>query len=87
MSEMRIRDEVPVAPLREAFLRSDMTAGDLARALGWMKADHQRVARQLGLQHDTNGHGSPTRSRGTMSYNRAVQIAEALGIDPTEVGL
>jgi hypothetical protein len=78
-------DRVPVAPLREAFLRSGVTAYELARRLGWTKPDPDRVEKQLGLRRDTNGHGSSTTLRGTTSQARALEIIRALDIDPVDV--
>src|SRR4051812_28234305 len=59
--------KVPVAPLREAFLASPLTAADVARELGWWAgkdADVSRVRRTLGLLDDVNGAGK--RSRRTL---------------------
>jgi len=82
-----LRREVPIAPLREAFLRSDTSVQELARRLGWMRPDGYRVQRQLGIRPGSNGHGYPARERETMSYERALEICEALGIDPVDVDL
>ena len=77
--------EVPVDGLREAFERSGLTSGELARRLGWTKPDGYRVYRQLGLTpHHSRGH---VEFRQTMSYDRALEIANALGVDPVDVGL
>ena len=78
--------EVPVDGLREAFERSGLTSGELARRLGWTKPDGYRVYRQLGLTaHHT--HRGRVEYRQTMSYRRALEIAQALGVDPVDVGL
>lgn len=72
---------VPVAPLREAFLCSPVTAADVARDVGWWergKADTSRVKRTLGLLDDSN-HGH--RFRRTMVDAETVELlAEAIGV-------
>ena len=85
---MRV-DRVPVAPLREAYLRSGLRLSDVARAAGWMNpdghADTSRVARRLGLV--------PWASRGTatvaqaVNYETAVVLVRALGHDPVDFGV
>jgi hypothetical protein len=77
--------DIPVGPLRDAFLRSGVSASELARRLGWTRPDSLRVHRQLGVTIDRNGHGSPVRHRETMSTARAYEILDALGIDPLDV--
>lgn len=90
-----MRDLVPVEPLREAFNdRPHLSAGALARNLGWYrkrsgwsvrKPDITRVKRTLGLM--------PYRSNGRVlvrthvQYHRAVELAEAMNVDPVEVGI
>lgn len=79
--------KVPVAPLRQAFLDSPVTAADIARDLGWWDsrgdADSARVKRTLGLVPDRkNGH----QSRRRLVDAETVQlIAEAIGISPFAV--
>lgn len=79
--------EVPTEPLRRAFQESGLTAYELAQRLGWARPDTGRVKRTLGLQLDHNGRGTNPRLRQTTSYERAAEIAIALGIDPVDVGL
>jgi len=79
--------EVPVEPLRRAFEESGLTAYELAIRLGWVQPDTSRVRRALGLRNDHNGRGTVPRLRQTTSYERAAEIAHALGIDPVDVGL
>jgi hypothetical protein len=82
--------KVPVAPLREAFLASPMTAADVARELGWWAgraADCSRVRRTLGLAPDISG----SNGRKRISWRRLVDaetvqlIAEAIGVSPWSV--
>ena len=87
MNRTRGQFEVPVAPIAEAFARSGVTASELARRLGWVRPDTTRVRRQLGQLPDFNGRGYPITPRETMSYTRALEIAEALGIDPVDLNL
>lgn len=75
----------PVAPLREAFERSGMTTGELARALGWVgsngSTDSGRVKRALGM---TTNKG---RAIEHIRSERASVLAEAIGVAPHEIGL
>jgi hypothetical protein len=80
--------KVPVAPLREAFLASPLTAAHVARQLGWWdhkgSGDATRVKHTLGLLDDVNGHG--IRSRRTMvDAETVMQMAEAIGVSPWAV--
>lgn len=78
--------KVPVAPLREAFLASSVTAADVARSLEWWcsgRVDTSRVKRTLGIY--------PDKVRGRV-FHRTVtdaetvmRIAEAIGISPWSV--
>jgi len=78
--------KVPVAPLREAFLASPVTAPEVARSLGWWlygSADGSRVKRTLGINLETT-HGR--RIRRTLADAEVVQlIAEAIGVAPWSV--
>ena len=87
MNRTRGQFEVPIEPLRDAFLRSGLSTHELARRLGWVKPDNARVRRALGLYPDRNGRGTQPRLRETTSYDRALAIADALGIDPADVDL
>jgi len=87
MNRVNGKFEVPVGPLREAFLTSGISAAELARRLGWTRPDTVRVARQLGLRHNHHGHGSRPYLRETTSHERALEILEALGIDPVDADL
>ncbi|HXQ33174.1 MAG TPA: hypothetical protein VN843_04050 [Anaerolineales bacterium] len=78
------------APLRSAFLKSDRTAADVARYLGWYdyngRADGHRVKRALGLVEDISKQGY--RSIRKSNYRHlALQLAKAIGVDPWELGL
>jgi hypothetical protein len=83
--------KVPVAPLREAFLASSMTAADVARELGWWEskgADSSRVKRTLGLikQTTVDRFGIRRRNFRTLVDAETVQlIAEAIGVAPWSV--
>lgn len=47
-------DLVPNAPLREAFLRSEMTASDVCRAIGWVRTCQRRGRRTLQTSGQTS---------------------------------
>lgn len=78
--------------LRDAFLASDMTASKLARVLGWgfdrddsyWAPDSSRVKRVLGI-NDESSRGRRWK-REMMSASMAVEMCEALGIPPEDVG-
>jgi hypothetical protein len=95
--------EVDLRPLREAFLASRLSADEVARRLGWMRfprrrrggkvygphmiADESRVKRTLGLRVHKCGRDSKSRLRQSCSYEMALKLAEAIGVDPVDVGL
>lgn len=92
--------EVDLAPLREAFEVSGRSAADVARAMGWFctnkfggrgkpqtVADGPRVRRALGLRPEQTKAGYPPALRQRCSYEMAVRLAHAIGVDPHEVGL
>ncbi len=97
----RMSDRVPLAPFREAFERSGLTANELAFRMGYMRAnstepkhaDSSRIQRLLNLRPGTastkNGKYYPAHFKynDTLPYELAVRLAEALGVDPWEVGV
>lgn len=85
------------ASLREAFLRSGMTAADVARSIGWLyahrssrplQADGARVRKVLGLEDTVSRtRGRTYRSRRIMiDAETAGLIADAIGVGPWEIG-
>lgn len=84
-------DRIDVAPLRDAFLASGLSFSEVCRRLGWYcarrdrpsgrKPDTARLKRALGMQRD-RGHFS-----WRIGYDHAARIAEAIGVDPVDVGL
>jgi hypothetical protein len=87
----RPRREILVAPLGEAFKSSGRSAVEVARALDWYdhrgRPDTQRVMRALGLKpvHFSRGYGA--KCIRSTSYERALKLAHAIGIDPVDVDL
>jgi hypothetical protein len=86
--------DVDVTPLREAFLRSGLSPYELAKRMGWKrtgspKYDSGSVAMTLGLRPHTNiKKGKRYRYvQKETNPQRALEIANALGLDPHEVGL
>lgn len=87
--------EVDLTPLREAFLASGRSAVEVAGALGWIHQgattvkgrDGRRVLRALGIRPYSRGHGRGMVYQQTCSYKRAILLAEAIGVDPVDVGL
>jgi hypothetical protein len=82
-------EEVDVAPLREAFERSGMTASEVAIRLGWFRAngdpDGTKVRKKLGIVASYS-HGRHYHQR-TMSYENGVAFVRALEIAPVDVGV
>lgn len=85
------RFEIPVAPLREAFERSGLTAAEVARVLDWRdprgRIDGRRVKRALGIVPVAMGRGYGPKCVRSTSYERALKLADAIGVDPVDVGL
>jgi hypothetical protein len=94
MKRKRREGYVPNAPIREAFIKSGISAYDLAGFCGWAKGkdgtpDGSRVERLLGLRPYKNGHGRLSTNV-SMSEENALKIIEALHYDPVdfrEIGL
>ena len=76
---------VPTEVLRRAFADSRLTPGEVARRMGWLRPDSQRVRRYLGLSPQWY-QGSPYQAR-TTSYHTAVELVRAMGLDPVDYGL
>lgn len=82
--------DVLVEPLREEALRQvrgrQVTWAQLAERCGWQRpsgkgrGDGERVKRALGLG------GDRTMPKVTVRYETAVRLADALGVEPVEVG-
>jgi hypothetical protein len=81
--------DVDVTPLRDAFLRSEVSLAELCRWLEWLKPngtpDTSRLGRRLGLLPSTS-HGQRQVSK-RIGIDTAALIADALSIDPWEVGI
>jgi ribosomal protein S27AE len=87
---------IDVAPLRDAFLKSDLTASEVARRLGWSRGrsytgapmpDGSRVRRALGLCLYDPGKGYPKKYRERMTHDMAERLMRAMHLDPHEVGI
>jgi transcriptional regulator with XRE-family HTH domain len=87
-----IHAEVPLGPLREAFAQSGLSFAEVARRTGW---DANYVSRNL--RPDGWGYSQRRMADGTkrfyrsryysVCYENAVKFAEALNVDPVDVGL
>jgi hypothetical protein len=74
--------------LRTAFVRSAVSASDVARALGWhgrSGSGAQRVRKAVGLEDDRSTGGYRKR-RATIHRDLAARIADAIGVDPWAIG-
>ncbi len=89
MTARREARRVDVTPLREAFVRSGLPAAELCHRPEWYwkggGADTTRLLRALGLKPYTC-RGRHTCAR-TIGIDRAALIADALNVDPFEVGI
>lgn len=96
----RMANLVEVAPIRDAFLASGLSAYEVANALGWYeykkkdrrypkRVDSCRVLRTLGMRktYESKSRGGRVRYRTHVTYETAGQIARALNMDPWELGL
>lgn len=93
------RDRVPVVELRAAVLASDVGWTTAARRLGWIRSDTgvgdgARLKRMVGVlpSYSTRARAGGGRHQyvyttKTIDYVRAVQIADAYGLDYVDVGL
>lgn len=79
--------------LRERFFDSGMTAYEVARTIGWennrrngrTSFDSSRVKRTLGINVQNSGKGYVCYRR-RISLSETLKIAEAIAVDPHEVG-
>lgn len=87
--------EINVEMLQRAFRDSEMTQNQVARELGWYRKDRScgegnRFSRAIGLltYQQTLVTGKRVNRRiSTTSYERAVKIVTAMGLEPTDYGL
>jgi hypothetical protein len=75
---------VDVAPLREAFERSGLSATDVALRMGWLKPDCNRVTKALGITPYHMGHGFKPKHREHLRWDTAERLAQAIGMDPVD---
>lgn len=92
MTTATATDRVPCEPLAEAFLKSGLTAAEVARRMGRQECRHAStwIRRALGLKRSRNGAKTGQgrwRYRKDMPRELAVAFARALDVDPVEVGL
>lgn len=87
--------EIDVEMLKRAFKDSEMSQKQVARELGWVRKDRDegdasRFARAIGLrtyQQKLVTGEMVSRRISTTSYERAVKIVTAMGLEPTDYGL
>lgn len=81
------RREIAVAPLREAFLRSGLSKGEVARRMGYMRPNIDKLNRALGLRGDSNTRGVRLYGRQFTTYATAAKLCEIIDGDPFACGL
>lgn len=77
------------APLREAWEKSGVSLCELAQWLGYARGSHgdeAPVRRALGLK-TTRSRGFLLAPQSKMLHSTALRYAEALSLDPIDVGL
>ena len=87
---------VPVGPIAEAVIQSDLNFSQVAMQCGWTRkkgrnsdlivGDATRLKRRLGLASYTS-HGKSGRVQQYISYDNAAVIAKAIQADPVDLGL
>jgi hypothetical protein len=82
---------VSVEPLQDAFKRSGREALELADLLGFRGGsgypDGNQFKRYIGLIPYLDGKSPQGRIKRRCNYHKALEIAEAIGVDPVDVGL
>lgn len=82
--------QVDVKPLQAAFLHSGLTASEVCRRMEWYRpdggADTSRLMRALGLLPNAS-HGQQGKCAQRIGVARVALIADALNVDPWEVGI
>ena len=77
------RDQLPLDPFRDAFLRSGMTISEFARRMGYVRTvpNIDQARRALGLRVDADRE----QPRQRVSYQQAVKMCDALELDYTDM--
>lgn len=93
MPQPKSHDLVLNEGLREAFILSGLSPGEVARRLGWWRTekgrrvpDGTRVLRVLGVRTVAGKRERGRRYR-RVAYWTAERLARAIGVDPVDVGL
>jgi hypothetical protein len=97
MSCLNDENSVPVAPLREAYERSGLSAVEVAKRAGHVRrqtgstkviGDGSWTLRRLGLKPDSSSHGFPARLKGDrIHYSVAEQFVRAMDLDPVDFNI
>jgi hypothetical protein len=77
---------VPNMELKAAYLASSIGISEVARNVGWLKTgkpDTARTKRALGLI----ANGANKKPQEKITYDNALALTSALGLDPRDVGL
>jgi hypothetical protein len=85
------KGRVPVEPFRKRYEELGERPSTIALRLGWLNSDMtpdtSRVKRRLGIMPYNMGRGYGLTRNSTVTYNVAVQLCEALNMDPWEVDI
>lgn len=83
---MAIRaDNVAVGVIQRALDDAGISESELARRLGWFRSQPNvdKIRRALG-KHQSGG-GKPRQK--SVTYDRAVELIDAMGLEPVDYGL
>jgi hypothetical protein len=89
---------INVKPLRDRYYyltqQRGYTAADIASWLGWYRVwgksnqpDAQRLMKRLGVVKGYDGKSRSMLRQSVITEAKALEIAEALGLDPVDIGL
>ena len=93
-------ETVPLQPFREAFKRSGLNAAEVALRMGYVRSrrvdqtgDATRLLRLLNLVDSSHTikkgkrYGGGLKVHDEIRYDLAVRLAEAMDVDPVDVGI
>lgn len=94
IKNLRPRGEIDIAPFRERFIQlynlGEIDFAELARRMGRTRKDTSYVQRMLGFRPavEVDSRGVKYKKfRKKVEYDTAVKLADALGLDPIDVGI
>lgn len=80
-------DNIPVEVIQRAFADSGLSQNEVARRMGWVRSptpNTDRVRRALGIKPTS---GSRPKKQTSVTYERALELIDAMGLEPVDYGL